>query len=36
VLRGEGSFEHLQGVFNQLNSNIQAANNREPNTHDPK
>jgi len=36
VLRGEGSFEHLQGVFDQLNSNIQAANKREPNTHDPK
>jgi hypothetical protein len=36
VLRGEGSFAHLQGVFDQLNSNIQAANNREPGTHDTK
>jgi hypothetical protein len=36
VLRGEGSFAHLQGVFDQLNSNIQAATNHEPNTHDPK
>ncbi len=36
VLRGEGSFEHLQGVFDQLNSNIQAAYNREPITHDPQ
>lgn len=34
VLRGEGSFEHLQGVFDQLNSNIQAANTHEHNTHD--
>lgn len=30
VLRGEGSFEHLQGVFDQLNSNIQAATTHEP------
>lgn len=41
VLRGEGSFDHLQGVFDQLNLNIQAANNnetnnREPSTHDTK
>lgn len=36
VLRGEGSFEHLQGVFDQLNSNIQAAYNHEPITHDPQ
>ena len=36
VLRGEGSFEHLQGVFDQLNSNIQAARPREFNTHDPQ
>lgn len=34
VLRGEGSFEHLQGVFDQLNSNIQAVNTHEHNTHD--
>jgi hypothetical protein len=32
VLRGEGSFEHLQGVFDQLNSNIQAAKSNEADT----
>ena len=26
VLRGQGSFEHLRGVFAQINENIQAAN----------
>lgn len=36
VLRGEGSFEHLQGVFDQLNSNIQAANSHEHSTDEPQ
>ena len=34
VLRGEGTFDHLQGVFDQLNSNIQAAKTNDPDTHD--
>lgn len=35
VLRGQGSFEHLQGVFDQLDSTIQAAYSNESDTHDP-
>lgn len=30
VLRGEGSFEHLRNVFDQININIAAAHNHDP------
>ena len=30
VLRGQGSFDHLRGMFDQINSNIQAIQDDEP------